>query len=553
MKKLLISVFTILVAAILAAGGFFGFRFVQRYLPTKEAADVSAWFDVSGDEVAIVLDNELIEEKGIFRNSTVYFPLTWVTETLNEKFYWDTSAEQLVYTLPNSIVYADLSTTGNGGATLLLKENGTVYLQAGVVTTYTDIRLETYVESEVKRIFVDTKWEAYDTAMLKKNEAVRELGGVKSPVLTQAAEAASVFVLESMDTWTQVRTEDGFLGYVRTKRLEDIREELPVSQFDAPVYTSISLDEPITMVWHQVMSAEANAGFDSMIQKTKGVNVVAPTWFMLTDNSGNFSSFAEHSYVEKVHGMGAQLWAVVDNFNQGENVQSEVLFANMESRKHLISGLIAEVQEYNIDGINLDIESIKPEAGPHYVQFIRELSVECRNNGIILSVDSYVPSAYTSFYNRPEQGRVADYVVIMAYDEHYAGGEKGSVSSLTYVNYGIERTMEEVPAEKIICGIPFYTRLWIEEDGKEGTTSKAMGIANAKQWVQDNDVNLYWQEEPGQYYGELTEGKTHYYIWLEEEESIKLKKEVIEQNNLAGLACWKLGFEPESIWEVIHP
>lgn len=279
--------------------------------------------------------------------------------------------------------------------------------------------------------------------------------------------------------------------------------------------------------------------------------MIAPTWFMLTDNTGNFDSLADQDYVNQAHAMGLQVWAVLDNFNRGENVQSEILFADTNARKKLISGLMQEVEKYRIDGINLDIEGIKSSAGPHYVQFIRELSVDCRKAGIILSVDSYVPTAYNLFYDWEEQGCVADYVVIMGYDEHYAGGEAGTVASIGYERKGIEDMLRMVPKEKIISGIPFYTRVWKTAAGE--TTSTAMGIEAAKKWVNEHKAELYWQEELGQYYGEVTADDGIYQIWLEEERSVGEKAALVKQYDIAGMAFWKLGFEPSAIWNVINP
>ena len=356
-------------------------------------------------------------------------------------------------------------------------------------------------------------------------------------------------VLETLEKWSKVRTEDGQVGYIQNRNLGEPETRNLLSTFQAPVYTSISMDEPVVMVWHQVTQPAANKTMEALIANTKGVNVIAPTWFMLTENDGTYESLANQDYVNKAHSLGIQVWAVLDNFNRGANVQSESLFASTAARKKIISNLTAEVEKYGIDGINLDIEGIKPEAGPHYVQFIRELSVECRNKGIVLSVDSYVPSAYTSFYNRAEQGQVADYVVMMGYDEHYAGGDPGSVASLGYEKKGIEDTLKEVPKEKLISAVPFYTRIWKEEGEK--VTSDAMGIARAQQWIADNNVELYWQEELGQYYGETVRDGIKYTLWMEEARSLGLKMDLIRDYNLAGVACWKLGFEPAEIWDVI--
>lgn len=552
MKKFLVSVLTIVISVCVIAalaGGYFLYR---RYAPSKEIADPSDWFAVSGSEVAIVLDNELEEmAAGRYIDGQTYLPLEWVNDNLNERFYWDSEQKQMIYALPESIVYADLTTLGSNGKPLIVEQEDQVWLMTGLVQTYTDIRVEPFDTGEVKRVFVDTDWKPLTVATVKKEEQARVLGGIKSAILTPVMKGDEVTVLDTMEKWSRIRTSDGYLGYVRNKMLTGEREMTLVSTFEAPVYTSISMDEPVCMVWHQVTTAKANDAMEELMANTKGVNVIAPTWFMLTDNQGNYHSLADRSYVEKAHAMGVQVWGVLDNFNMGEKVQSEVLFASAKARKKLIASLIDEVMQYGIDGINLDIEGIKSSAGPHYVQFIRELSVSCRNHEIVLSVDSYVPSSYTAFYNRAEQGRVADYVVIMGYDEHYAGGEMGSVASLGYERKGIEDTMRVVPPEKIISAIPFYTRLW--KEGAGGVTSTAMGIASAKEWVKQNNVELYWQEELGQYYGELTKDNTKYYIWMEEEESIAKKMELIQENNLAGVACWKLGFEPANIWDIINP
>ena len=237
----------------------------------------------------------------------------------------------------------------------------------------------------------------------------------------------------------------------------------------------------------------------------------------------------------------------MDNFSS--NVQSEILLASTSTRRTLINNLIAEVEKYGIDGLNMDFEGLKPEAGVHYIQFLRELSIPCREKGIILSVDNYVPTGYNVFYDREEQGIVVDYVIIMGYDEHYAGGDPGSVASLDFVEQGIVNTLELVPKEKVINAVPFYTRIWTET----GTSlkSEAYGISAAKRWVNKNKVELYWQAELGQYYGEKKEPSGFSYLWMEEENSLKLKMDLIKAYDLAGVACWKLGLEDSTAWDVI--
>lgn len=550
MKRALRAVLTGLAVFTILGGTAAAWFLYEKYSPSKEWADQNEWYRTEGDGVAVILDNEIVEGvTGRHIGGQTYLPLTWVADTLNEKFYWDEENHQLIYTLPDSIVYADAATMGSNGKPLLVEQEDEVWLMTGLVTTYTDVRMELFADGEAGRVYVDTEWSPQQIATVKKDDKVRVRGGVKSDILSEVVKGAEVRVLGTMENWSEIRTEDGHVGYIQNKRLSDPEERMQVSTFAAPEYTSISLEEPVTLVWHQVTSQKANEAMEELISNTRGVNVIAPTWFMLTENDGTYESLANQSYVDKAHELGLQVWAVLDNFNRGDNVQSEVLFASTAARKKLIASLMEEVQRYGIDGINLDVEGIKPAAGPHYVQFIRELSVDCRKNGIILSVDSYVPSAYTAFYNRAEQGRVADYVIIMGYDEHYAGGEAGSVASLSYEKKGIEDTLKEVPKEKIISAIPFYTRLW-KDDGNE-VTSQALGIAKAKSWVEENQVNLYWQEELGQYYGELDKDGSRYTIWMEEERSLEAKMGLIRDYDLAGVACWKLGFEPAAVWDVV--
>jgi spore germination protein YaaH len=552
MKKFLISVLTILVTILFLAGAAVGIWAYRKYSPSRTMADPSTWFHASGDEVAIVLNDQLVEnEQGRLIGGQVYLPLTWVNDYLNERFYWSEEDHQLIYALPESIVYADEATMGSSGSPLFVEKDDEVWLLTDLVLAYTDARMECFVEDETKRVYVDTLWEPVSVARVKKSGQVRVLGGVKSDILTSVEADEQVEILESLEKWVKVRTASGYIGYMQKKLLDETRSEARISSFQAPVYSSIALDEPVSMVWHQVTSKAANDQMENLMANTKGVNVIAPTWFMLTDNEGNFDCLCDSSYVSKAHNMGLQVWAVLDNFNRGDEVKSEVLFASTKARRKLIAALMEEVLQNNIDGINIDIEGIKPSAGKHYIQFIRELSVSCRKNGIILSVDSYVPSAYTAFYNRAEQGCVADYVVIMGYDEHYAGGEAGSVASLGYERQGIEDTLADVPAQKIISAIPLYTRVWKVDSS--GTSSTAMGLSGAQKWVADNGVELYWQEDLGQYYGEKQMDGSTYYIWMEDERSLQLKMNLIHQYQLAGVACWKLGFDTADIWDTIQP
>lgn len=527
--------------------GRLGYTAYVKYAPTKELSDLSTFYNVSDKEAAIFLNGNLQEAKAIMQNGYPYLPITWVNQNLNERFYWDENEKLLVYTLPDSIVYADINSRSDAGVPLLLENAYGVYLSKDLILSYTDIRINPFTDDDVKRIFVETNWAPEEWTRLQRKGALREKGGIKSPVIVRQQEGALLKVLDTMDHWAKVQTEDGYVGYIEKLRLGETENITYISTFQPPVYTNISMDQKVCLAWHQVTSPEGNATISRLLRNTKGVNVVSPTWFSLLDNDGNYSSLADRAYVDELHSQGIQVWALIDNFNP--NVQSEVLFSKTSTRSKLISALMQEVETYALDGLNLDFESLKESAGPHYVQFIRELSVACRQNHVVLSIDNHVPAPYNAFYNRKEQGIVADYVIIMGYDEHYAGGEAGPVASLPYVKEGIEGTLKEVPKEKVINAVPFYTRVW--KENKDGSSSDALGISDAKAWVKSNRVSLQWQESLGVFYGEKITDDESKVVWMEEERSLGLKMNLIRDYDLAGVGCWKLGFEPKDLWDVV--
>lgn len=548
MMRRLLPMFIAIGLLILIAAGYMGVQIIERYTPSDEWMEASDAFDVEKDAVALILNDEKSEARGLYINETTYLPLEWVNSNLNKRFYWDEGEKILSYALPTEIRYADSTTVGEDGKPLLWVTDQEVFLSLNMVAAYTDIAIGAFDAKEAKRVFINNTWAPESWTSVEKDCMIRQKGGIKSPIITRAEAGTQVKVLEQMEKWSKVRTQDGFIGYTENKRLGGIQNITPQSDFEEPEYTRLALDEKVVLAWHQVTTKEANSTFDSYYGNTKGVNVISPTWFALTDNEGNYKCLADSEYVKKAHDAGVSVWALIDNFSK--DVQSEVLLSKTSVRKKLIHNLMADAKKYGFDGYNLDFESLKESAGPHYVQFIREMSAACRNNGLILSVDNYVPAAYNRFYDRKEQGIVADYVIVMGYDEHYAGGEPGSVASIDYVKKGIENTLLDVPREKAINAIPFYTRLWTEtEDGE--ITSEAMGIEKAQKWIEENQVELYWQDSLGQYYGEKGIEGGSQYLWMEEEKSFKLKMDVIRDNDLGGVGCWKLGFEPASIWDII--
>ena len=322
----------------------------------------------------------------------------------------------------------------------------------------------------------------------------------------------------------------------------------------APEYTNIQKDYKINLVWHQTTSMDANYNIIYDIANVKKVNTISPTWFSIASNDGTLDSLALADYVDTAHSNHMEVWPLVDNFS--ENIDFTAVMNSTSARNKIENQLIAAAIEYSFDGINVDFENISEDAADGYIQFMRELSVMCRKNGIVLSVDVPVPMDFTAHYNRKALGEVCDYLMIMGYDEHYAGSEEaGTVASLSFEEEGIQNTLQEVAAEKVVSGIPFYTRLWCtttNEDGTTTVTSEAMGMNQAQQTLENNQVETSWDETTGQNYAQFNgESGELYQIWLEDTESLTRKLELIKNYDLGGVAEWKLGLEDDSVWDLI--
>ena len=560
MKKKVVPILIAIALIIIIGGLSFGGKIIEKYSYSKERADLNAYYHISDSEdAAIVLQNEIVEERAKVIDGTWYLDLDTVHKHLNDRFYMDRNEDLLLYTLPEDIVKvvigSSVKETEDGsedlGYTIARYEGEKLYLAVDYVKQYTNFGYEVFTDPN--RVQIDTQWEEMQVASIKKNTQVREKGGVKSPILTDVAKGDKVTVLEQMETWTKVKTADSVIGYVENKRLDNTRSELPipVTDYTEPEYTSLTRDYKINLGWHVVAGTAGNDTLQSVTANTKGLNVISPTWFKLSDNEGNFTSFASADYVEKAHGMGLEVWALVENIEYKDSIDMYQILSSTTTRRKLIDALVAEVQQYGIDGINVDFEQISMDCGEHYIEFIRELSVSCRKNGIVLSVDNYVPTGYTDHYDRREQGIVADYVIIMGYDEHYAGSpEAGSVASINYVENGIADTVSQVPANKVINAIPFYTRIW--ETTGSSISSQAVGMEMAEEYVAAHNIDVEWNEETCQNYGEYTSGDTLYQVWLEDEESIRVKLNIMEKYGIGGVAAWRLGFEKPEIWDEIE-
>lgn len=581
-------IFFILIIA--AIGGFLIWR---RYGASNEKADLKQYYELDSEgEIAVVINDEVIRENddgqeasetaetapaGRIYDGQYYIEYSVVREKINKRFYWDANESIMLYTLPDGNItvevgsneYTDINEKKSEDYNILKTEGRTAYIALPFIQKYTNMEYEVYDEP-VARAVITSQWGEKETATIRRDTQVRYQGGVKSPILTEISKSDKVTVLEDENDWMKVGTSDGFIGYVKTSTLKDIGKETVSREFEEQVYTNITEDKPINMAWHNVSNQDANGYVLESIADTKGLTVIAPTWYSLEDTEGNVGSLADSSYVNYAHQSNLEVWAVLRDFHGGINSYDETyeVLSYTSKRTKVINQVIASAIENGIDGINLDFELVSSECGEHYIQFVRELSVRCRQNGLVLSVDNYVPQPYNEHYDIEEQGNVADYVVIMGYDEHTDGSyEAGSVASISYLENGITDALKSVPAEKLVAGVPFFTRLWFEtpkteselaeEAGTEAAsypnkvTSTAYGMSETADVLANAGVQAEWDDTTKQNYAQWEADGGTYKIWVEDAQSLEEKLKVIKSNNIAGVAEWSLGMEDSSVWDLI--
>ena len=539
MPVLVVCLLIVLVSLI--GGAVYG---INKLIPTSKQMDLTEYYGQNADgEASLVAGTQKLEQKALISGDEVYIPLDVVNGYLNQRYYWDSANKKILYATPTSLT--EEAASDQPGGNVWLKES-TVYLKLDYVKKYTDI--DSYIYKDPARIAIQYKFSNVQTVTVKKDTVIRYRGGIKSKILTKTAKDTVLRLMNEGEDWDQVATDDGYIGYIQKKKVSAADTTDYKRSFKAEAYSYFTMDEPVNLAWHQVTSTDANNYFADTTQNMTGVNVISPTWFSVSDNDGNVSSLASGEYVMQAHEKGLKVWGLVDNFS--ENMSTTTVLSNTAARQNLENQLVTYALKAGLDGINVDFESLSEDVGIHFLQFLIELSIQCHENNLVLSVDNPVPEDFTSHYDRAEQGKVVDYVIIMGYDEHYVGSDAGSVASLPWVEQGVKDTLAEVPAKRTILAIPFYTRLWKTTDGG-ALTSEAIGMDQAQQAISDNGAETYWDKTTSQNYGTYEGDGATYQIWLEDSKSIAEKVKLIPKYKLAGVAEWKLGFENSGIWSVI--
>ncbi|MCI8800301.1 MAG: SH3 domain-containing protein [Lachnospiraceae bacterium] len=562
MKKKIIPIVVALVLILFVALVGFGGKILDKYTYSKELADLDEYYGVTEGELAIILQDDWVEEKAALREGRVYFDLDTVFAYLNEGFYVDMAEGKLLYTTANDTAealfdgreYSDRNGSHPTEYMICYAEGEAVYVAADYIKLFSNYSWSLFD----RHVQVYTQWGQRQTMEVARDTQIRVLGGIKSPILREMEKGETVEVLEEMESWSKVKTSDSILGYIENKRLANpgTETELAVTDYVAEEYTSVRMPGKVSLAWHAIGGEGGNDTLADMLAEGKGLNVIAPTWFSLNDNDGNFRSFASTKYIQQAHDAGLQVWGVWDNFNYknetGADISSYEVLSSTTKRRTLVQSIVDTASGLGLEGVNIDFEGLDQKCGVHYVQFLKELSVLCRSSGLILSIDNYVPFNFNNYYRLDVQGQIADYVIIMGYDEHWHGsGDPGSVASIEYVSNGLARTLEEeqVPAEKVVNALPFYTILW-KTEGAE-VTDQYITLNNVEDYLQRMNIQPEWDETVCQNYAEWQSGSATYQIWVEDEESIAVKLNVMNAKNIGGVAVWRLGYGTSEAWDLI--
>lgn len=553
-KKKAAPVLVVLILIVLVGAAGVGSFLINRYKPGTEYMAGNEYFNLTDENsVALIQNGELLEEQAVLIGGEPYAAYTYVESQLNSCFYWDEETKGILLTTSGGVQTllpgdAAVAKTPGGQPAVQQESDGKVYISLDVVKEYTDLDYAYY--SDPNRVVIRNEWDGVEQATVQSDTAqVRQKGGIKSLILADVQKGDTLLYLENLDNWCKVMTADGYTGYIQT---EDISEPEAIEARTAKKdsYERITRDHKINLVWHQSTSTESNDAMAEMTAEMTGVNVISPTWFSVTDETGTISSLASADYVKLTHDAGREVWGLIDNFNEAFDETTDLAYASVRSR--IIEQLLAEAASCGMDGINVDFENLKEAGIPHYLQFLRELTSAAHTQNLVVSVDTPVPQAYTMYYQRGEQARFVDYMIVMAYDEHFAGSEEaGSVSSLPFVQQAVEEMTRVMPADQVICGIPFYTRVWTEKFGQSAITSEVLGMDGAKNYAKENQMTETWDASLGQNVATVETSDARYTIWMEDEQSMEEKLKVIQSADLAGVAEWKLGFECADVWSLI--
>lgn len=514
----------------------------------------------SDEEYLVVGDEVFVENRPVFlENNIIYISLDFIMENIDPNIYYDSNEETIILTNKEKVVRFKV---GEDIATINQREfyiNQTIklveeqpYISDEILTNYYPIDINYFEDTKAVVIEEDIS-DHMQGQIIAEGGNIRVNFDKKSPILLRDIPLETeVLIFEEFKDWYKIRTYDGVVGYIEKKYLK-INLGKKHTEFDkTPKDEYIMEKRRINLTWdytHRKMTKVENA------EHIDGINVLSPTWFSIVDNKGNILDKGNLEYVSEYKLLGYEIWPLIDN-SFDPNLTQELL-SSSKTRENLIKEIAYIYDKYDVDGINIDFENIYLEDRRLLTQFVRELYPIFKEMNMVVSIDVTPISTSENWslsFDRKELSKTVDYIMLMAYDQHWASSPvAGSVAQYNWVEKSIVNVLEEIPNDKLILGIPFYTRLWKVDQTKDGEkiSSQALSMEKANNFIEENNIKLEWDEGSGQYYGETTIQDILYKIWVEDGKSIKLKSTLVNKYDLAGIASWRKGFETEDIWSVL--
>lgn len=498
---------------------------------------------------------------------TIYIPYSFLKE-IDDSVWFDEKSQSVIITTSDKVVQMPSESLTifvnqnpvNIEIPAFKQKNGVRYIALEPILPFFPITFD--VLDGTKAIFIKKNGEEQMYATITKDEIheeklrLRVKAEWQSPYTAQTVANESVTIESEMGDYYFVRKENGIAGYLKKEFVKyKSTEKVIVKQMTKSV-TLPEISSPIHLTWEAVYSKNPNT---SAIVEMPGVNIVSPTWFKLGGEDGTVHNLASIDYVNWAKGRGYQVWGLFSNdFNPD---LTHAAFSHFETRQNIIRQLLHYSQMYQLNGFNIDIENVHSEDGPLVTQFIREATPYFHEAGLYVSMDiTFISSSgnWSGFYEREKLSEIVDYMVVMAYDEHWGSSPvAGSVASFPWVEKNLQNLLKQVPNEKLVLGVPLYTRLWKEETSADGAitvTSQSMSMSEITQWIQEHQLTPVYDETSGQNYVEYFSQQENatYKVWLEDEVSLKKRAELVNKYELAGLASWSRYFASPTAWTALQ-
>ena len=507
---------------------------------------------INNTNVTSNLRNEIIQEDGV-----IYLSEDDIANFFDKYIYLEEENNKVITTYNKKIAEVSLEENKiniNGAdkttSASAIERDGVIYIPISEMTEVYDIEIGNIEETKI--ITLDSLDKEQRKAIVTSNLAVKSSTNFIARTVDRVKEGEAVVVISTDEEYSRIRTENGKIGYVKTNKLANeyaVREDMPEEK---------QIEGKINMTWDYY--SEVGSAPDRTGTTIDGVNVVSPSFFYI-DEHGRFTENVGESgeaYIDWAHENDYKVWPMVSNApaaNESLEITSEIM-NSYENRKELIEQIVDACVAYDLDGINIDFENMKQEDIDLYSRFIIELTPRLNEIGMVVSVDVTAPDGgetWSMCFDRNVIGDVADYIVFMAYDQNgVSSTTPGTTAGYNWVELNLVKFLqtEEIDPDKLILGIPFYTRIWTEDTDGVIVRNSTVNMEDIEDILPDN-VERTWDDELKQYYVEYQEENYTRKMWIEDIESLKAKVSLVNTNNLAGVASWQYGMETEDVWSML--